>query len=36
LRQTRDAWAESVRTTVPSKPLVSVAAALALGAVIAR
>lgn len=36
LRQTGNAWAESVRTTVRSKPLVSVAAALALGALIAR
>ena len=36
LRETRDEWAESARTTVRSKPLVSVAAAFALGAVIAR
>lgn len=36
LREARDEWVESVRTTVRSNPLVSVAAALALGAVIAR
>lgn len=36
LRDTRDAWAEGVRTTVRSNPLVIVAAAFALGAVIAR
>lgn len=35
LRETRDAWAEGVRTTVRSNPLASVAVALALGAVIA-
>ena len=36
LRVTRDEWSESARTTVRSNPLVSVAAALALGAVIGR
>lgn len=36
LRDTGDAWVESMRTTVRSKPLVSVAAAFALGALIAR
>jgi ElaB/YqjD/DUF883 family membrane-anchored ribosome-binding protein len=36
LRDTRDEWVEGVRTTVRSNPLVSVAAALAVGAVIAR
>ena len=36
LRHTRDAWAEGARTTVRSKPLAAVAAALVLGAVIAR
>lgn len=36
LRDTRDAWVEGVRTTVRGNPLVSVAAAFALGAVIAR
>lgn len=36
LRQTRDEWVEGVRTTVRGNPLASVAAALALGAVIAR
>ena len=36
LRETRDAWAEGVRTKVRSNPLASIAAALALGAVIAR
>lgn len=36
LRETRDEWVEGARTTVRSHPLVSVAAALALGAVIAR
>jgi ElaB/YqjD/DUF883 family membrane-anchored ribosome-binding protein len=35
LRQTRDAWAESVRCTVREKPLASLAMALALGGVIA-
>ncbi|MDP1692042.1 MAG: hypothetical protein Q8L49_08870 [Burkholderiaceae bacterium] len=36
LRDTGDAWVESVRTTVRGNPLTSVAAAFALGAVIAR
>lgn len=36
LRKTRDEWAEGARTTVCSNPLVFVAAAFALGAVIAR
>ena len=36
LRETRDEWVEGVRSTVRSNPLASVAAALALGAVIAR
>ena len=36
LRKTRDDWVEGARDTVRSNPLVSVAAALALGAVIAR
>lgn len=36
LRVTRDEWAESARTTVRSNPLVSVAAAFTLGAVISR
>jgi ElaB/YqjD/DUF883 family membrane-anchored ribosome-binding protein len=36
LRETRDAWVEGVRSTVRDNPLASVAAALALGAVIAR
>jgi len=36
LRNTRDEWVESMRTTVRRNPLVSVAAALALGAVVAR
>jgi len=36
LRETRDEWVESARTTVRSNPLASVAAAFALGAVIAR
>lgn len=36
LRHQRDAWVESVRTTVRSNPLAAVAGALALGAVIAR
>ena len=34
-RETGDVWAEDMRTSVRSKPLLSVAAALALGAVIA-
>lgn len=36
LGATRDEWAESLRATVRSNPLVAVAAAVALGAVIAR
>jgi ElaB/YqjD/DUF883 family membrane-anchored ribosome-binding protein len=36
LRETRDAWAEGARSTIRSNPLASIAAALALGAVIAR
>lgn len=36
LRETRDAWAEGVRTRVRGNPLAAVAAALALGIVIAR
>ena len=36
LREKRDEWVEGVRITVRSRPLVSVAAAFALGAVIAR
>jgi hypothetical protein len=36
LRDTRDEWVESVRTTVRGNPLASIAAAVALGAVIAR
>jgi len=36
LREARDEWVEGVRTTVRSNPLVSVAAALALGAAFAR
>ena len=36
LREKRDEWAEGMRSTVRSKPLVSVAAALALGVVISR
>lgn len=35
-RETGDEWIESLRTTVRSKPLLSVVAALALGALIAR
>ena len=35
-RETRDEWIESVRTTVRGNPLAAVAAALMLGAVIAR
>ena len=34
-RETGDVWVEDMRTSVRSKPLLSVAAALALGAVIA-
>lgn len=36
LRESRDAWVAGARTTVRGNPLVCVAAALALGAVIAR
>ena len=36
LRDTRDEWVESARSTVRGSPLVSIAAAFALGAVIAR
>jgi hypothetical protein len=36
LRMTRDEWVEGARETVRSNPLVCVAAALALGAAIAR
>ncbi len=36
MRDTRDEWAESLRTTVRDNPLASIAAAVALGAVIAR
>ncbi len=36
LRETRDEWVEGMRCTVRTNPLVSVAAAFALGAVIAR
>ena len=36
LRDTGDAWVDSVRTTVRRNPLACVAAAVALGAVIAR
>lgn len=36
LRATRDEWVEGVRTTVRRNPLVAVAAALTLGAVIGR
>lgn len=36
LRETRDEWVGSVRSTVRANPLTSVAAALALGALIAR
>lgn len=36
LRDSRDEWVESVRTTVRGSPLVTIAAALALGALIAR
>jgi len=36
LRETRDEWVEGVRSTVRSSPLASVAAAFALGALIAR
>ncbi len=36
LRETRDEWTDGARTTVRNSPLVSVAVAFALGAVIAR
>jgi ElaB/YqjD/DUF883 family membrane-anchored ribosome-binding protein len=36
LRKTRDNWVEGTRSTVRTNPLVAVAAAFALGAVIAR
>jgi hypothetical protein len=36
LRDTGNEWVESVRTTVRSNPLVSIAAAILLGAVMAR
>ena len=36
LRETRDEWVESARSTVRSNPLMCVAAAFALGVVIAR
>ena len=36
LRETRDDWVEGARTTVRNNPLVSVAAAFALGSVIGR
>lgn len=36
LRVTRDEWTEGVRTTVRGNPLASVAAALALGVLVAR
>lgn len=36
LRQTRDEWVEGTRTTVRNNPLVAVACAVAIGAVIAR
>lgn len=36
LRVTTDEWVDSLRTTVRSNPLACVAAALALGAVVAR
>lgn len=36
LRETGDEWVEGLRTTVRSKPLLSVFAAFALGALIAR
>ncbi len=34
--ETRDKWSENLRTTVREKPLMAVAAALAIGALIAR
>lgn len=36
LRETRDAWTESLRSTVRGSPLAAIAAALVVGAVIAR
>ena len=36
LRETRDEWVESVRTTVRGNPLVAIAAAATLGALVAR
>ena len=36
LRDSRDEWVENVRTTVRSNPLAAIAAAVALGALIAR
>ncbi len=36
LRETRDAWAEDLRTTVRGNPLAAVAAAFVVGLVIAR
>jgi hypothetical protein len=36
MRETRDEWVGSVRSTVRTNPLASVAAALALGALIAH
>ena len=36
IRETRDRWADSLRGTVRDHPLVSVAGALAIGALIAR
>lgn len=36
LRETRDEWVEGVRASVRNNPLATVAAAVALGAVIAR
>lgn len=36
LRETRDEWVEGVRSTVRSKPLASIAAAFAIGALIDR
>ena len=36
LRETRDAWAEGLRSTVRDNPLAAVAATLAVGAVVSR
>lgn len=36
LRETRDAWADGLRSTVRDHPLAAVAAALAVGATISR